>query len=382
LKVNHLTVHDGKFTYFDKNPGKPMILSQISLQARNIRNDYSPEGIYPSPFQFNAQVFDKGRIEIEGSANFLAGPHPSVEAEVSLQNIDLSYFRSILSDYHLAVADGWFAAEGQVKYSPQMKTAHLKTARLDGVKIDYIHSAGAAKAEQAAAQKAKEAANAVADRPGLQLRIGELHLTGELGFLNKAQEPPYRLFLKQTDLHLTNLSNQFREGTAEARLTGRFMGSGRTEGIGRFRPERNGPDFDLYLRIVGTQASAMNDLLNAYGEFDVTQGLFSLFSEMRVRNNRVEGYVKPFFENLNVYDPGQDEEKNLFQKMYEGVIDKIADLLKNEASEQVATKADISGRIEDPNANTLQIIANLLRNAFVEIILPGFESGTKPKKKS
>ena len=54
-------------------------------------------------------------------------------------------------------------------------------------------------------------------------------------------------------------------------------------------------------------------------------------------------------------------------------MDGIANLLKNEASEKVATKADISGNLEDPDASTWQIIANLFRNAFFDVILPGFE---------
>jgi Domain of Unknown Function (DUF748) len=381
LKVNLLTIHNGKFTYIDEDPRKPLVLSQIFLQASNIRNVYSPDRVYPSPFRFTAQIFEKGKAEIEGSANFLAEPHPGLEAELNLREIDLAYFRPILADHHLTVTGGWLAAQGRMEYAPQIKTVHLKSARIDRVKIDLVHAAQTAKVEKAKAEKAKRAAKSVTDQPGLLLRIDDFRLTGEVGFQNKAQDPSYRLFLQQANLHLTNLSNQFREGIAEARLTGHFMGSGQTEVLARFRPEKKGPDFDLHVRVVGTQVKAMNDLLRAHGNFDVTEGQFSLFMEMHVRNQRAEGYVKPFFENMNVYDPGQDQEKPLFRKLYEGVIDRIAELLKNEATEQVATKADISGQIENPEANTWQIIANLVQNAFVQIILPGFESEVQPRKR-
>ncbi len=373
LKVNLLTVRDGRFTYIDEDPQRPLNLSEISLQANNIRNVHSPERVYPSPFHFSARVFEKGSAAVNGQANFLAEPHPGLEAEVNLQAVEMAYFQPILSRHHIFIDGGQFAAQGRMEYAPDIKTAHLRSVRIENVKTDFIHSAETAAEEKEKAEQARETAKQVTDKPGLLLKIDELQLTGEVGFVNEAQDPSYRLFLHEADLRLKNLSNQFREGTAEVQLSGNLMGSGKSEVLARFRPEKNGPDFDLHIRIVGTDMRAMNDLLRAYGDFDVTQGRFSLFAEMHVRDQQVDGYVKPFFKDLNVYDPSQDEEKGLFQKLYEGLLDAIAELLKNEASEQVATKANISGRIEDPESSTWEIIANLIQNAFFNIILPGFE---------
>ena len=47
------------------------------------------------------------------------------------------------------------------------------------------------------------------------------------------------------NLVIENFTNQRTEGTATARLDGRFMGSGVTTVRATFRPETNGPDFDL-----------------------------------------------------------------------------------------------------------------------------------------
>ncbi len=373
LKINVLTVSNGRFTYIDQDPKQPLVLSEIDLHARNIRNVYSPDRVYPSPFHFRARVFEKGRVDIEGQANFLAEPHPGLEAEVAVDDIALDYFRPILARYHLDLSAGLFAAEGRMEYAPETKKAHFKSARIDGLKLDYVQTPRSAGTAKAKVEKAEDAAQEASNKPGLLLRVDDFRLSGEVGFVNKTKNPSYRLYLQQTELRLTNLSNQFREGPAEAHLKGNFMGSGQTEVLARFRPEQSGPDFDLHLRILGTKMKDMNDLLRAYGDFDVTAGRFSLFTEMHVKNQQVRGYVKPFFKDLNVYDPSQDEEKNLFQKLYEGAVEGIADLLKNESSQKVATKADISGKLENPNANTWQIIVNLIQNAFTKIIFPGFE---------
>jgi hypothetical protein len=372
LKVNLFTVHDGRMTYIDEDPERPLEMSAIFLEAVNIRNVHSPERVYPSEFQFNARVFEHGLAGIEGHADFLAIPHPGVEAELNLEKVDLAYLQPILARHHLFISAGEFGAQGRIEYAPTIRKAHLTNVHLEGVAVDYIHSPQTAESESQKAERAREVVEEVSNRPGLLLRIDNLRLTGEVGFVNQAQEPTYRLFLHQSELHVTNLSNQFREGVAEARLKGYFMGSGETEILARFRPENEGPDFDLYLRSMETQMTSMNDLLRAYGDFDVSEGRFSLFTEIHVRDEQVEGYVKPFFRDLAVYDPEQDQEKNLFQRLYEVVIDGIAELLKNPETQKVATIADISGPIEDPESSTWQIIANLIRNAFFDIILPGF----------
>jgi hypothetical protein len=59
--------------------------------------------------------------------------------------------------------------------------------------------------------------------------------------------------------------------------------------------------------------------------------------------------------------------------MYEGLVGGIAALLENTPRREVATKADISGRIENPQANTWEVVVRLIQNAFFKAILPGFE---------
>lgn len=61
------------------------------------------------------------------------------------------------------------------------------------------------------------------------------------------------------------------------------------------------------------------------------------------------------------------------QEEIERVLSVISKLLENRPLEQVATETDISGPLEGPRTDTLQTIANLIRNAFFEAILPGFE---------
>jgi hypothetical protein len=76
---------------------------------------------------------------------------------------------------------------------------------------------------------------------------------------------------------------------------------------------------------------------------------------------------------MDVYDPRQDQERALFQKIYEGLVGGVSQLLENIPRREVATKADISGRLENPQASPWQVLVNLIQNATFQASLPGFE---------
>ena len=151
------------------------------------------------------------------------------------------------------------------------------------------------------------------------------------------------------------------------------MGSGPSVVRATFRPETSGPDFDIDVRIDDTQMRTMNELLRAYGKFDVKGGWFSFYSQLRIKDRQIVGYVKPLFRDMDVYDERQDRDKNLFRKLYEGLVGGVARLLENTPRDEVATKTSVSGRIENPQTSTAETIVRLIQNAFFQAILPGFD---------
>ena len=216
--------------------------------------------------------------------------------------------------------------------------------------MDYIHTAKTATAEKKRAKKVGKAAKAVSNKPEIQLRLDQFRLTvAIMGVVNKDADPPYRVFIADTDFTMTNLTNHFIEGPAKANLTGKFMGSGMTKASAQFRPEKKGPDLDLQVKIENTRLKDMNELFRAYGNFDVSAGSFLFYSDLNVRNDTVSGYVKPLFKDMKVYDRRKDQEKSAFHKLYEMLVEGVAKLLENKPREELATKADISGPIRTRN---------------------------------
>ena len=170
----------------------------------------------------------------------------------------------------------------------------------------------------------------------------------EFGFVNQATTPSYRMFISGTNIDIENWSNQLSGGTAKVQLRGLLMGSGATQISGSFRPEFKSPDFDLSVKSIKTQVKSLNQMLRAYGGTDVVAGVFSVFSEMTVKEGQVKGYLKPLFKDVTAYDPEQDKDKGLLTKIFEKTINVASRMFKNTPRGEVATKADVSGPVENP----------------------------------
>jgi hypothetical protein len=373
FRINLFRVAEGDITYVEES-GRPLHLTRVTFRAGNIRNIRRKDHTYPSNVWFEAIVFDSGRLMLDGRADFLAEPHIGLRANVAVEDVVLDYLKPVAARYNLIINQGTATMKGEVEYAPWFKMLHLSEVRLDGLHADFVHTPRTAQTEKAVREQVGRAAEQASNAPGLLLRIDRAFASqANVGFVNRAANPSYRVFLTDGELSMENLSNHFTEGEALALLKGRFMGSGATVVRATFRPETSGPDFDIDVRVEDTQMRTMNELLRAYGKFDVTGGWFSLYSQLRIKDRQITGYVKPLFRDLDVYDPGQDQHKSTFRKVYERMVGGVAKLLENRPRDEVATKTTISGRLDKPDTSTVETIVRLIQNALFDAILPGFE---------
>jgi hypothetical protein len=373
LKINQFVIRNADVTYIDKGPFRPLRITQLNFLAENIVNVESEEGTYPSPVQLEGVVFDVGKLMLKGNFDFLAEPHVALEGDFQIDQITLDYFKPITERYGLSVRKGVLSTDGSIEYASQTKRILIKKLSLEDVNADYIHEARSAPGKKMP-KEVGQAARKYSNQPSLELKVDGVQVrNGQLGYINRAAKPPYHVFFSDTRLEIENFSNQLKDGIARGRAKGKFMGSGPSQLEVAFRPEHKGPDFNLTLAIENTDMRKMNDLFRAYGKFDVVRGTFSFFSEIRVRQGKIDGYVKPLFHNIDVYDERQDREKNVFRKMYEGLVGGISSLLANRPREEAATQTSISGDIESPQMSTWETILRLVQNAFFKAILPGFE---------
>jgi hypothetical protein len=382
LHINHFAITNAELTYIDRGQFRPLNLHGVNLSATNIRNVESDENQYPSPFHLDARVFEKGSIVLDGRADFLAQPHVTFVAELDCEELELDYFQPITQRYHFTIREGVLSTTGRIEYASKKQTIEVPTLHVDGLDADYVHEKPNSPTKELSI-KTDRLIKKESDDPTLKVTFNEIIINnGKLGYINKASQPEYRVFISDVAVNVKNLSNQSEDGIAVGALQGKFMGSGFTKASTRFTPRAKSADFDLNLSIEQTDLKQMNDLLRAFGGVDVTSGIFSFYSEIAVRQGAVNGYVKPLFKNVNVYHPAQDKRKNIFQKLYEGILDGLAWILENRPREEVATQTNISGTLSTPETSTLDVVLGLVQNAFFKAILPGFDRSVQQRAES
>ena len=197
---------------------------------------------------------------------------------------------------------------------------------------------------------------------------------GDLRYADNTSKPKVDVALKQTHILALNLSNATDDKVALPSTV--TANASVYEGTLTFDMKLNAlnehPTFDLNADIKNTNLVLLNDFLKAYGNFDVNKGTFGLYTEMAAKDGKFKGYVKPFIKDLDVVGP-QDKSDNFFNKVYEQIVGAAGVIFKNQKKDQVATKVDIEGDFKNPKINILDAVWEVLRNAFIQALIPSID---------
>jgi uncharacterized protein involved in outer membrane biogenesis len=379
VKVNTFAVENAHVTYIEKPKDKPVEITGLNIKAHNIQNVVSEHDDYPSEVQVDAAGVGEAQVAFTGRADFMAKPFPAIQGELNVRKLDIVRFTPVLQAYGITLRGGMVAsARTALEYAPGAKWVRVAQAELRDLDGDYLM---VDKGQKQAVKQTAKAAATKKQEDELEVRVDHLQVVnGTIGFHNRTTQPDYRVFVSGLRLDVQNYSNGFQKGQGVMRLQGRFMGKGRMATRATFRPEKEGPDFNLDVAIEDTPMTDLNPLFKAYGKLDVASGNFSFYSEMAVKNGRMQGYVKPLFQQVEVYSSEQDKDKDMLQKIYEGLAGAVSKILENRRRDEVATRTEVSGPLRNPKADTWEAVTFLVRNAFVQSILPGFEQAYTPNR--
>ena len=379
FKINSFTIDDGDVVYIQDAVSPPLHLARLNLTTDNIRNIHAPDNEYPSKFHANLVIFDTGRAAIDGHANFLEEPFPGARAKYTIENVPLSAFDPEIRQINVAVNGGKLASNGLLEYSPKVTRVEVDNATIDKVALGYLHAPSTKQEEKQRVAAAGSQIKKQNNRPAVDISLKEFDLTNSsFSFTDQTMDPAYRIFFSDANLALKNLSNHQNQGPADVTVHGKFMGSGDTKLSGNFLASQHGPALDVNLAIQNTDLPSMNDILRAYGRFDVAAGQFTVFSEIKIRDGDITGYVKPMFSNLQVYDYQKDKGTGVLHQAKELAIGGASHLFKNHSTEKVASEIDLKGKLTSPDISTWQAFVQVLHNAFIQAILPGFDRAVSP----
>ncbi len=199
---------------------------------------------------------------------------------------------------------------------------------------------------------------------------------GQIHFKNDYSTPPVDIFLNGMSATATNLTNS-REIKTE--LPSGVIAHGTTIGGGgldlqlQLNPMKQAPTYQVTAQLTNVDLTALNSFLKAYGKFDVERGQFALFASVASKDSNYDGYVKVFFNNLDVFAWEKERQKNALQVFWQAIVGTVADIFKNQSKDSLATRIPISGSYNDKTVGVWPAVGTLLRNAFVRALIPSID---------
>lgn len=205
----------------------------------------------------------------------------------------------------------------------------------------------------------------------LTVRDGRAH------FHDFHSKPPVDVFLSDISLvaeNLTQAGDARDPLPAHARLTATPMTAGQLTVTADFDPLARVPRFEVDTELTGMELAPWNPLLRAYGGIEVRAGSIALYAEADAHEGRFDGYLKPFVADLEVVDVEQEDDPNVFASAWKALVGAASDALKNPRTKKLATRAPLTGTVENPEVEFWPAFVNALRNAFVEAYAPRLEN--------
>lgn len=199
--------------------------------------------------------------------------------------------------------------------------------------------------------------------------INELTIkNGYVSYKDFQSSPNVDIALADLNVEAHNLSNVVDENTplpAEIHAWANTLGEGRLDMEANVNVMRSIPDLTLSLKLEKASLVELNDFFLAYGKFDFQQGRMSIYSEMSVSDETVDGYVKAVLDSMDISTEAEREEQSVFQKTYERLVEGTTEVLSVKEN-KLATKIPIEGRLETAGVEMLPALFTLFRNAWME----------------
>lgn len=197
---------------------------------------------------------------------------------------------------------------------------------------------------------------------------------GTLQYVDRTTSPPVDISMTDVDVIALNLKNSYDSAAVlPARIHGEAtVYEGRLNMDMRLNPLAEVPTFDLNAEWKNTNLTKLNSFFQAYAKIDVNKGSFGLYTEVAAKEGAFTGYVKPLIHDIDVLGM-EDRNDNILRKAWESISGTVTEIFENQSQETFATKIPLQGRIDNPHANIVFAILQILENAFISALQPSID---------
>jgi hypothetical protein len=211
-----------------------------------------------------------------------------------------------------------------------------------------------------------------------QLNSLRIH-DGSVHFRSYKRQTPVDVYLAGLEAgvdDLTNIRNATTPLVTSVWADGLAMDQAKFEYRMKLDPFSYRPTFHLAAKLIGLDVTTINDLALTYGSFDFKRGWFDLVIDVDASEGQMQGYVKPLFRGLKVFDVVADlkSDDNPLQYFWQALVGGVTLVLKNQPRDQFGTYIPLSGDVSQPNADILSTVGNVLRNGFIRAYLPKLDN--------
>ncbi|WP_417549360.1 DUF748 domain-containing protein [Methylophaga sp.] len=220
----------------------------------------------------------------------------------------------------------------------------------------------------------------------IPLQIEQLNIeNGEIHFHNFTSDPQVHLVFYQLDGEITNLSNADRSDGLEYAnfdVQGQVLDSASARLNGRLDPLGDFHNFELQLKITGINLTKLNEVSEAYGNFNFKSGNGDFVMELQAEDAQLTGYAKPVMDNVEIFDLEKDLEDGVFSAVWQAIVGAFGQIFRNEPRDRIATQIEIRGNLDDPDVSAWQAFLAIIQNAFVNAFESDFGREAQSKSTS
>ena len=203
--------------------------------------------------------------------------------------------------------------------------------------------------------------------------------SGKLSYQDFSEEPKVNMYIN--DMHgeirnLRNVEDANESLPSSVSVAGTSIGKGNLNMAGRMNILKPVPDMDLDIKLEKVHLPELSNYTKAYAAFDIEKGNLDLYSEIKVKNNQVSGYIKPIATDISLID---QRKTNPVKLVWESIMTVVIEVFTNQPRDQFATRIPLEGNLDNIKTDMWSAVGGIIRNAWVEAFRHGWDNEAAPK---
>jgi hypothetical protein len=208
------------------------------------------------------------------------------------------------------------------------------------------------------------------------LRINQFKLhQGTIHYYDFHASPEINLPIDDLELVADNLTNTTKSKDLMPQtitLTCHPLKTGSLEAHLSVNVDLKQPTFAEKVALDNIPVPALNSFIAKYLSVYAKSGYFSFRSEMVSKDGSYDGYMKPFFQDLQ-FEP-MPKDRDGLAALWASIVNGLKGIVQNDETKTVATQVPVHGVYQDPNIDFWAAAFGILKNAWFEALAQKFNS--------